>query len=392
MKFPLKIYFFIFLLSCPMMYGMSEKTWSKETIEKDIEAVLNELKTETQIIHESYAELNFDIKKQLSSINNQLLTEQKVNKQVALLILKDQLQEKLILNKKEEATDLSKLRYLKGLDITKILYEKILSLDHHFASIATFRDIDNLSNPNYYPEFKELKSMLSQNEPKKGGLDISNLLGNNVYVSVIHSFVSLMAPSGLSKKDKEKSLEEVECILDFTLQMHNDLSTIYFETVFLQKSNDKIMKDLEDLFHDYTKPIGYELSLPECRNNDGWTDIRSKLDVYMEKMKSMDLDVKGQESALKMRINIEFSIDRLLAFIIQYNDFIDQGGKFYEKFQIMLSSYENKKICGDKLSIGYEELQKSIDVAVDKFNTAYKPVEVNGSKMKEILYGINEYE
>jgi hypothetical protein len=33
-----------------------------------------------------------------------------------------------------------------------------------------------------------------------------------------------------------------------------------------------------------------------------------------------------------------------------------------------------------------------MDIAIEKFNVAYKPIEINGSKMKEILYGLNEFE
>lgn len=95
--------------------------------------------------------------------------------------------------------------------------------------------------------------------------------------------------------------------------------------------------------------------------------------------------------AHKMRINLEFPIDRLLQFITQYNTFIDQGSKFYEKFGIMLSSYENEKQCATKIPLEYGKLKESVNIAIEKFNTAYKPVEINGSKMKEILYGINEY-
>jgi hypothetical protein len=36
--------------------------------------------------------------------------------------------------------------------------------------------------------------------------------------------------------------------------------------------------------------------------------------------------------------------------------------------------------------------QQDIKVAIYKFNVAYRPVEINGSKMKEILYGINEFQ
>lgn len=89
---------------------------------------------------------------------------------------------------------------------------------------------------------------------------------------------------------------------------------------------------------------------------------------------------------------MEFPIDRLLQFITQYNNFIDQGEKFYEKFKIILNSYENEKQCETKLPQEYKKLKSDIDIAIQKFNTAYKPVEVNGTKMKEILYGLNEFE
>ncbi|WP_299127567.1 hypothetical protein [uncultured Winogradskyella sp.] len=44
-----------------------------------------------------------------------------------------------------------------------------------------------------------------------------------------------------------------------------------------------------------------------------------------------------------------------------------------------------------KIPLEYGKLKESVNIAIEKFNTAYKPVEINGSKMKEILYGINEY-
>jgi len=108
---------------------------------------------------------------------------------------------------------------------------------------------------------------------------------------------------------------------------------------------------------------------------------------YLEK-----LNASIGTAQTKMYINIEFPIDRLMQFVTQYNSFIDQGGKFYEKFKIILNSYENEQQCQTKLPLEYKKLKNDIDVAINKFNVAYKPVEINGSKMKEILYGINEYE
>ncbi len=101
--------------------------------------------------------------------------------------------------------------------------------------------------------------------------------------------------------------------------------------------------------------------------------------------------LEGKEQ-YKAYANIEFPIDRLLQFINQYNQFINEGVKFYQKFSVILNSYENEKQCESKLPTEYTKLKNDIDVAIEKFNVAYRPVEINGTKMKQILYGLNEYE
>ena len=66
------------------------------------------------------------------------------------------------------------------------------------------------------------------------------MLGNNIYTSIVHSFISLFNNTNTSKEEKESSLSEVECLLDFTLRMHNDLNTIYFETIEKEEEEEKI--------------------------------------------------------------------------------------------------------------------------------------------------------
>lgn len=91
----------------------------------------------------------------------------------------------------------------------------------------------------------------------------------------------MFANSNTSKAEKDRSLKEVECILDFTLRMHNDLNTIYFETAFLQKKNENISKDIKKLFTEYTKPLNYAKGLDECRGTDDWESVRKNLDAYL---------------------------------------------------------------------------------------------------------------
>ncbi|MCF6307263.1 MAG: hypothetical protein L3J09_04835 [Flavobacteriaceae bacterium] len=381
------------LLILILVFGF-QNSFSNTTFDnkdKKIDQILTELSAEINTTTKYYSNLKQEIYTKLNQLNKNLKTEIVLENKLNLLIKKDQLKDQLELLRLSEKSSINKIRYLKGLSIIKILYEKVLSLDHHFSSIATFNEINKISNPNNYQEFSQVKDMLNKKKDKKTGFNLTSLLGQNIYTSAIDMVVNLFI-SDASPKEKNAELQKIECILDFTLRMNNDLNTIYFETSFLQKSNDKVMKDLERLFVDYTKPIKYQTSLKDCRSNDDWDIVREKLNSFLEKLDVAINDGNKQQKVLEMQIDLNFPIDRLLQFITQYNSFIDQGGKFYEKFKIILDSYENEQQCNSSLPPAYKKLKSDIDIAIEKFNTAYKPVEINGSKMKEILYGINEYD
>ena len=352
----------------------------------EIENILKELNTEIAAANNKSRTLLIQKELQLDEVNQMLRTAIDTALKVDLLLKKDGLREEIKLILIVNGNDISKIRYLKGLQIVKILYEKVLSLDHHFASVRSLNEISKISNPNQYPEYTKLKDVISSKRDKKTSFDLTSILGTNTIVSVVQTLTN-MINSSLTKEEKEKELANVDCILDFTLRMQNDLNTIYFETAFLQTSNDRIKQDIEVLFKDYTKPIGYSPTLENCRRNDDWEAITQKTEEYLSKMSAAT-----GSSQQKMQVNIGFPIDRLLQFIAQYNNYIDQGGKFYEKFKIILNSYENEKQCETKLPMEYKKLKADIDVAIQKFNVAYKPVEINGTKMKEILYGLNEFD
>jgi len=348
--------------------------------------VIEQLLLETRRINEKYSILLTAKMHELESANQSLVLAFTVEQKVDLLILKDRISGEIRKLQQQNNADISKVRYLKGLQVIRILYEKVLSLDHHFASVRTLNEINKMSNPNQYPEYDKLKEILKSKRDKKFAVDLTSMLGTNTLVSVVQTFTNMIG-SSLTKEEKESEIKNVECILDFTVRMQNDLNTIYFETAYLQSSNEKIKSDIEALFRDYTKPIGYSQTLENCRVGDDWETISVKMEEYLLKIKSA-----AGTTQYKLQVNMEFPIDRLLQFITQYNNFIDQGGEFYQKFKIILGSYENETQCESKLPMEYKKLKSDIDVAIQKFNVAYKPVEVNGTKMKEILYGLNEFE
>lgn len=357
-----------------------------------MEKVIEELNSEVDETQRWYVVQASKIHSDLKMIRYALMNASTVEVKLQMLLQKDAKKEELQRLWRNEISDISKIRYIKGLQIIKILYEKTLALDHHFASVSTLSEINKISNPNHYPAFEHTKNLIRQQQDKKSGFRLEGLLGENIYTSIIHSFVSLFSAQNTNAAEKQANIAKVECILDFTLRMHNDLNTIYFETRFLQKSNDNIITELQQLFVDFTKPIKYHTSLKECRDSDDWDRVREYLATYVEQLNEVLLDDEKRSKAHKMQVNLEFPIDRLLQFITQYNAFIDQGAKFYEKFGIMLHSYENEAHCSAQIPVAYKNLKLGITVAIEKFNTAYKPVEINGSKMKEVIYGLNEYD
>jgi hypothetical protein len=268
-----------------------------------------------------------------TQMQQQLVYIQQANQQFNLpneiatyLISKEQIQALQV----EQNNEITKIKYLKGLQIIKLLYEKVLSLDHHFASSRSFQELNNMANPNQYKEFIKFKEVVQAKREKKSIVDLPALLSGNTIISVVQS-VSNLVNSSISKEEKEKELAAVACLLDFSLRMQTDLNTIYFETAYLQSSNLKIKQDIELLFKEYTKPIGYNNSLEGCRTSDDWEVISQKTEEYLQKMKS-----NSGSKQYKLQINMEFPVDRLLQFIAQYNSFIDQGAKHYEKFNALI--------------------------------------------------------
>ena len=345
-------------------------------------AMTCEIKTVRLFYEQQIQPLEFQMRGHLAQLQQANQPNAVVNEMAAYLISKAQIQALQL----EQNNEITKIKYLKGLQIIKLLYEKVLGLDHHFASSRSFQELNNMANPNQYKEFIKFKEVVQAKREKKSLVDLPALLSGNTIISVVQSVTNLVN-SSISKEEKEKELAGVACLLDFSLRMQTDLNTIYFETAYLQSSNLKIKQDIEVLFKEYTKPIGYSNSLEGCRTSDDWEVISQKTEEYLQKMKS-----NSGAKQYKLQINMEFPVDRLLQFIAQYNNFIDQGAKHYEKFKIIVNSYENEKQCEVQLPAEYKKLKSDIDFAIEKFNVAYKPVEINGTKMKEILYGLNEFD
>lgn len=282
---------------------------------------------------------------------------------------------------------LTKVRYRKGLDLIKMIYEKVLALDHHFAALQTYQNIAVISNPNSYPDFQAAKTLLEKKGAKANPpLQLPALLQSNPYVTVAGTLISLFTMP-IDNKEKEAELNKISCILDFTVRMSADLNTICHETGFLRDMNNTLKDESLRLFDDYVQVLSYNTPLDRCRKADDWDKILEMLDKYVEDMEVAMKKMPSDKGVYKKQVNLEFAVDRLLDYINKYSTFVAQGEKYYQKFKSIVDNYENKVSCADKLPRQFEDLKKDIDISIEKFNNSYNLTELKGSKLKDLLYG-----
>lgn len=285
----------------------------------------------------------------------------------------------------EQSLRLLKLRYAKGIELVKMLYEKILSMDHHFSSLKAQQELLQLSNPHYYPDFKLTRQIIDEKVRRKYGFQLPAVLQTNPYVAAAFSILGLvLSPVGAGEKQVEA--EKIACVLDFTVRMHHDLSVIYFETGYLREANLTLKKACESLFSDCARQVDYRIPLDICRSTDDWERLFNLLDQQVDQV--LQAARTGDEKLLvKTEANLRFAIDRIVQFINRYSDFVNQGNEYYKKFGKIAGAYQNELVCAASLPDSFRQLKTDIEQTLEKFNSAYCLPEVQGSRLKDLLYG-----
>ncbi len=267
----------------------------------------------------------------------------------------------------------------------KMLYEKILSMDHHFTSLRTNQQIMKISNPHEYPAFKEVKVLLGERMKKKHGFTLPAVMESNPFLSAAFSIVGLALGGGEGKL-RQDQIDAISCILDFTVRMHQDLSIIWYETEYLRDGNLTLKRECEHLFAECARQVEYAIPLGICRETDDWERLYNLLEAAVGKAGETPPPAISQ----KILVNLQFSIDRVVHFIENYSAFVAQGSEYYKKFAKITASYENEKACSGSLPETFTQLKNDIDITLEKFNSAYKLPEIQGSRLKDLLYGTVE--
>lgn len=323
--------------------------------------------------------------------SNLLIAQQnkELDRLIELLIEREALQRQRVLLEGEFKDRILQLRFKRSIEMLKLLYEKILSMDHHFAGMKAHEDISNLSNPQFYPEFRLFQTRLEEKAKKKHLVSLSPFFQANPYIATAFSIFSLLQ---LTADASDPEQDQVKCILDFTVGMHQNLQIIYHELTFLKDANQALLANCEQLFTDCSKTVGYHLPLSYCREQDDWEHLFQKLSTLFANVATSDRTLASSENfsvqTEKIRMALQFSIDRVATFTERYSQFVQQGTEYYKKFSRILGAYHPGSVCAPTAPAAFLELKTDIQTTLEKFKTAYQIPEIQGSKLKEMRYGI----
>ncbi len=352
--------------------------------------ILVDFQKESSSAMSGYESSATELRKRLVAVNQDLASQSGrgfSRRTQKVLLEKLRLMEQMDMLETQSDVTLLKIRYRKGIDLIRLIYEKILGLDHHFTGLNTFQYISSLSNPHTYPAFEKAKETLGQNQNRRYSMRLPSLLESNPLVSGTFTLVSMMLGEN-GQKDKEAEVDKISCILDFTVRMNSELNTIRNETEFLKNANQQLMQDCQRLFSEYAKAAGYFVPLEECRKTDDWETLLQNLEVKMEDIENGLVGDSGPVLALSRElVNIDFATQRVADFIGKYSDFIGQSRQYYQKFGAIISSYQNEEACTAQLPHSFEDLKKDINATLDKFQNTYALPEIQGSRLKDLMYG-----
>ena len=387
--------FILFILSLVMVFSIKAEELPKDPI--SIEGVYTSLVEELNLSLQNFKAEHLLLQKEIDKINALFLNNDfESNEFQKLYVKKMELEQRLDLNELAFSNNAIEIRYRKGLDLIKLLYEKVLGLEHHFSGMAVYQNVDVLSNPNSYPEFAKAKNLFEEKKTQKVGFTLPTMLDSNPFLSATFALVSGLF-GGSKKETSNEDYNKLACILDFTVRMNGDLNTIRHEVEFLKKSNENLKKECEKLFEEYVKVVGYLVPLEKCRNDDDWEDLRFKIDEFTETFGGANTGTtySGQPGAQvtpesnRDKVNLEFATRRVSDFIIKYIDFTTKGTQYYEKFDSIISTYENEQSCQEIFPREFTELKFDIKSTIEKFNNTYNLPEIQGSRLKNLMYGVD---
>ena len=173
---------------------------------------MDKAQSEFQRVEQAYRETTVPLRRRLDALDIALADPQNTapDKGFPLLLERVRLSNTLRVIEQEQELRLLRLRYRKSIEIVKMLYEKVLSMDHHFSSMKTQHGLLNLSNPNTQPEFKEVKDIIGEKVRKKFNFEMPSLLKIKICNTLITRYNLAVAPT---VRDKIKKKAPALCAL-----------------------------------------------------------------------------------------------------------------------------------------------------------------------------------
>lgn len=307
-----------------------------------------------------------ELLKDIEKLNTDLksLNTNQFSKRISVLESKQAILDSLKINEQNKEVLVYETKYKAGVLIIKDIIESLKALKSQYEAVKFNNSYQELTNPNKYAEYNQNLEFLKKKLVKKGltlpDLNLGNSILNSVY-AITRGIVS-------DQKDKDKNIEQLYCILDFTSSASQELTIIKYDLKYLEFSIDKMLLDYENLFKSYTSLVGYQNDFATYKNDPN-ENLQEKIKEYFENIRSIEISKKD-----KLIKSTKFELKQVIDAHVNYENFIAQNTAYYEKFELIINGIS--PTCSDanvNLSIKnkYEVVKNNLATAKQSFKDAF---------------------
>ena len=281
-----------------------------------------------------------------------------------------------------------KIQFATAVGITYKIISDVKKLEVLYGSLEIYSDFADNANPTNYQAFNNNLQTI-KNGKFKSGIELPEMEISNPYISIAYSLIG-----GIFSKNKERTdaINNMTCVIEYTMDFKSDLRSINTSISFLSESSTTNKNNGIKLFNKLVRHIGYSgdySSYKEALNSTS-DPLSGEKNSFFNQFN--DGEASGYQLNRNIRIReLKLIIQALDKYIDSYEALLYNGLSYYESFLKIVEKYkiENNDfpcIAEDDRD-NFQEMYDDLVEIRNQYKEAYKSV-VTTADMVSLIFGV----
>ena len=282
-----------------------------------------------------------------------------------------------------------KIKFSTALNITFKIIDDVKKLEVLYGTLEIYSDFADNANPTKYQAFNSNLNLLKEGS-FKSGIKLPDIEISNPYVSIAYSLIGGIFSK---KEERQKAIQEMTCVIEYTMEFKSDLRSIDTSIGYLSESSKTNKNNGVKIFNKLLKQIEYPGNYEKYRKDSEYS--ADPLISYKDDYFNQFIDGEPNNYLLDRNVKIrelKLSIQALDKFIESYESLLYNGLSYYESFLKIVKKYIDsdsiKYPCisnSDKSN--FQDMYDQLEQIRDQYKDAYQSVVTTGDKLS-LIFGV----